>query len=73
MSKLYSVWKTLGSANRRLHRLFQGKVFIVQFLENYSDRRMEQALSENVAVKWFCQYALKDSVDIFMKNRELRS
>ena len=26
---------------------------IVQFLQDYSDRQMEQALAENIAVKWY--------------------
>lgn len=37
------------------------RMLIVQFLENYSDRQMEQALRENIAVKWLCQYELRDN------------
>lgn len=36
------------------------KALILQFLEDYSDRQMEKALEENVAVKWFCGYELID-------------
>ncbi|EKD56933.1 MAG: hypothetical protein ACD_58C00041G0003 [uncultured bacterium] len=34
------------------------KSLLVQFWENYSDREMEKALEENVAVKWFCGFEL---------------
>jgi IS5 family transposase len=37
------------------------RMLILQFLEGYSDRQMEQALKENIAVKWFCGYELKDA------------
>lgn len=34
------------------------KALLVQFWEDYSDREMEKVLEENVAVKWFCGFAL---------------
>lgn len=34
------------------------KALLVQFWEDYSDREMEKALEENVAVKWFCEFSL---------------
>ena len=34
------------------------KALLVQFWEDYSDREMEKLLQENVAVKWFCGFAL---------------
>lgn len=34
------------------------KSLLVQFWEDYSDRQMERALKENVAVKWFCGFEL---------------
>lgn len=36
------------------------RALILQFMENYSDRQMEKALKENIAVKWFCGYELRD-------------
>lgn len=36
------------------------KALLVQFWENYSDREMEKALQENVAVKWFCGFGLTE-------------
>ena len=34
------------------------KSLLVQFWEDFSDRQMENALQENVAIKWFCGFAL---------------
>ena len=34
------------------------KCLLVQFWEDYSDREMERALQENVALKWFCGFTL---------------
>jgi IS5 family transposase len=34
------------------------KSLLIQFWEDYSDREMERLLQENVAVKWFCGFAL---------------
>lgn len=36
------------------------KALLLQFMEDYSDRQMEAALRENIAVKWFCGYELSD-------------
>ena len=37
------------------------KAMILQFMEDYSDRQMESALCENIAVKWFCHFELGQS------------
>lgn len=34
------------------------KALLVQFWENYSDREMEKAIEENIAIKWFCGFQL---------------
>lgn len=34
------------------------KALLIQFWEDYSDREMEKALRENVAIKWFCGFEL---------------
>ena len=36
------------------------RMMLIQFLEDYSDRQMECAVRENIAVKWFCRYELTD-------------
>jgi len=35
-------------------------MLFLQTLEDWSDRQMEQALKDNVSVKWFCGYELTD-------------
>jgi transposase, IS5 family len=37
------------------------KCLLVQFWEDYSDRQMEKALEENVALKWFCGFTLLEA------------
>jgi len=37
------------------------KALLVQFWEDLSDRQMENALQENVAIKWFCGFALLEA------------
>jgi transposase len=37
------------------------KALLVQFWEDYSDREMEKALQENVAIKWFCGFELLEA------------
>jgi transposase len=37
------------------------RALLVQFWENYSDRQMEQALKENIAVKYFCKFGLTEN------------
>lgn len=37
------------------------KCLLVQFWEDYSDRQMERAVAENVAVKWFCGFELLEA------------
>lgn len=36
------------------------KALLIQFFENYSDREMERALRENLAVRWFCGFGLSE-------------
>jgi len=37
------------------------RALIVQFMEDYSDRQMERALAENIAVKWYCRFELGEA------------
>ena len=36
------------------------KVMLLQFWEDYSDREMEAAVRENLAIRWFCGFSLTD-------------
>ena len=53
---LYSPTGTKGIPIEQAIRLL-----IIQWLEDYSDREMERAIQENLAVKWFCGFDLTDS------------
>lgn len=37
------------------------KALLIQFWEDYSDRDMEKALRENIAVRWFCGFGLMEN------------
>ncbi len=37
------------------------RLLIIQFIEDYSDREMERAIAENMAVRWFCGYELSEA------------
>lgn len=36
------------------------KAMLLQFWEDYSDREMERAVCENLAIRWFCGFSLTD-------------
>lgn len=37
------------------------KALLIQFWENYSDREMERAVRENLAIRWFCGFGLSET------------
>ena len=47
-----------GSKGYGMDRLF--KCLLQQFMEDLSDRQLEEALKTNCAAKWFCEYGLAD-------------
>lgn len=38
------------------------RALIVQFWDDYSDREMERALQENMAVRWFCGFGIEEKM-----------
>jgi IS5 family transposase len=48
------------------------KALLIQFWEDYSDRNMEKALRENLAVRWFCGFGLTDITPDFSYFSKLR-
>lgn len=56
---LRMVYSTLGAHGIDIERGV--KALLIQFWENYSDREMEQAIRENLAVRWFCGFSLSES------------
>lgn len=55
LRKLYS---DLGTSGVAVEKGF--KSLLVQFWEDYSDREMEKAVRENLAVRWFCGFSLTE-------------
>lgn len=56
LRKLYS---DLGTSGVAIEKGF--KALLVQFWEDYSDREMEKAVRENLAVRWFCGFGLTET------------
>ena len=48
------------------------KALLIQFWEDYSDRNMEKALRENLAVKWFCGFGLTEPTPDYSYFSKLR-
>lgn len=48
------------------------KALLLQFWEDYSDRQMEKALEENVAMKWFCGFSLLEETPTYSYFSKLR-
>lgn len=55
---LRSLYSDLGQTGIDVERGF--KALLVQVWEDYSDREMEHALRENMAVRWFCGFGLTE-------------
>jgi len=56
VSPLRNLYSDLGKTGVDIEKGF--KTLLVQFWEDYSDRQMEKALKENIAIRWFCGFAL---------------
>ena len=49
------------------------KALLIQFWENYSDREMERAVRENLAVRWFCGFSLAEATPDYSYFSKLRT
>ena len=56
VSPYYALYSDVGAKGIDIVKGF--KCLLVQFWEDYSDRQMENALQDNIAVKWFCGFEL---------------
>ena len=68
---LRSLYSDLGATGIDVEKGL--KALLVQFWEDYSDRQMEQALRENIAVKFFCGFALTEKTPAYSYFTKLRS
>ena len=49
------------------------KALLIQFWENYSDREMEKAIKENLAIRWFCGFGLNEATPDYSYFSKLRT
>ncbi len=59
VSPYYVLYSEIGTKGIDILKGF--KCLLVQYWEDYSDRQMERAVAENVAVKWFCGFELLEA------------
>lgn len=55
---LRELYSDLGQTGVDVQKGFQA--LLVQFWEDYSDRQMEKAVKENLAIRWFCGFSLME-------------
>lgn len=66
-----SLYSELGTAGYDVEKGV--RALILQFMEDYSDREMQRALEENVAVKWFCNFELMEKTPDYSYFSKLRA
>jgi IS5 family transposase len=49
------------------------KALLIQFWEDYSDREMEKAVRENLAIRWFCGFSLTEDTPDYSYFSKLRT
>lgn len=59
LSPLYTLYSDKGAKGIAVEKGF--KCLLLQFYEDLSDRQLENALQENVSMKWFCGFGLADN------------
>lgn len=65
-----AAYSTLGANGIDVERGV--KALLIQFWENYSDREMEKAVKENLAVRWFCGFPLTEATPDYSYFSKLR-
>ena len=58
IAPLREVYSTLGAHGIDVE--YGMKSLLIQFWEDYSDRQMEKAIRENLAIRWFCGFSLTE-------------
>lgn len=67
---LRNLYSDLGRSGFSIEKTF--KALLVQFWEDYSDRQMEKAVKENIAIKWFCGFGLTEETPDYSYFSRLR-
>lgn len=71
IAPLRALYSDLGTTGFDVEKGF--KALLIQFWEDYSDRQMEQALRENIAVKFFCGFGLTEATPVYTYFTKLRT
>jgi len=56
---LRELYSDLGQTGIIIEKGF--KALLIQYWEDYSDRQMEKAVRENIAIRWFCGFNLTEN------------
>jgi len=70
IAPMRAAYSTLGAHGIDVERGV--KALLIQFWENYSDREMEKAVRENLAIRWFCGFALTEHTPDYTYFSKLR-
>lgn len=65
-----SAYSTLGASGIDVEKGI--KALLIQFWEDYSDREMEKAIKENLAIRWFCGFSLTGTTPDYSYFSKLR-
>lgn len=65
-----AVYSTLGTQGIAVEKGVTA--LLIQFWEDYSDRQMEKAIQENIAVRWFCGFSLTEATPDYSYFSKLR-
>lgn len=71
IAPMRAAYSTLGAHGIDVERGV--KALLIQFWENYSDREMEKAVRENLAIRWFCGFTLTEHTPDHTYFSKLRS
>lgn len=70
VTPMRAAYSTLGAHGIDVERGV--KTLLIQFWENYSDREMEKAVRENLAIRWFCGFGLTEHTPDYSYFSKLR-
>lgn len=65
-----TAYSTLGASGIDVEKGV--KALLIQFWEDYSDREMEKAIKENLAIRWFCGFSLTETTPDYSYFSKLR-
>jgi len=71
ITPMRAAYSTLGAHGIDVERGV--KALLIQFWENYSDREMEKAVRENLAIRWFCGFGLTEHTPDYTYFSKLRT